>query len=147
MLLHAQVKARRVASQAQHPRRILDEAPLVQDTQDATLEVLECTLMRVELSGGRSGERHRDRVDGEVAPGKVLIAIARPNLGQRAGGWVALGAPHRQIYPGPLTLDQGGAEPGVEADLCSQPLCQRLGGGEHIPGDHHVELAGCACEQ
>ena len=69
-----------VAREAQQPRRIVDEAPLVQHPQPPGLEIGERGRRGAQLPRPRAAELDRDRVDGEVAPlrGPRRAPPARP---------------------------------------------------------------------
>ena len=84
VLLEAEPVPRLVADAAEDPRRVVDEREVVEDAQDACLEI-GATAVRIDEAAEVVGaERRGHRVDREVAPEEVLAQARALDGRQRA---------------------------------------------------------------
>ena len=108
MRLDLEAKASRVARKPQQPRRVVDEAPVVENPQPARVEVVERAGVPRSAPGGIAGEREGDRVDGEVAPAQVLRQRRGLHVGERARVRVRLATGARRcrsVNPSSVTVE------------------------------------------
>jgi hypothetical protein len=88
-------------------------------------------------------QRHRHRVDGEVAPGEVLTQRRRLHLGQRPRTRIGLGARGGQVD---LEVSQHGLG-GSEALMLDHLTTQPPGDLRRVTLDHDVHVAAGAAQQ
>ena len=133
--LDLEAETGRVAGAAQGPGGIVDERAVVQDPQPAGPQVVEASMRVDDLAG--LGERHRERVDGEVAPAQVLGEGRRAHLGQRPRVRVGLRAGAGDVDRAGRQVDRRGLEAVVDAGRRPERLDQPRGVGV----DDQVEVA------
>ncbi len=137
-----------VAGKAHHPGRVVEEALVMQDPQAARFEVFQGVLGGDQLAAAPPAQRNRDRIDGEVASGEVLLQRSGSDVGQRSRGGVALGTPLGDVDPSIRPGHRGRAETIVErrldgllTSLLGDRGGQAVGGRRGCPrGDRHIEL-------
>ncbi len=110
------------------PERVVREAPRRDGAQNAVVQVGK-PAMRVKRGRGQVGQRNRDRVDREVAEGKVGLdsLAAQPGDVHVPGALPRQGAPARELLGQPERGPPGGA-----ADVA--------GGRPLVPGDGQVDV-------
>ncbi len=142
-----------VAGQAQQAGGVVDEAALVQNPEQPCLEVGEGVVEGDQLAGPLAGQGDRDRVDGEVPAGEVLLGARRPDLRQSARLGIALGASPRDVDPARRPDHRGGLEAVVDGEdggalVAQLDHPQQLAGEAcGLGGDDHVELLRRALQQ
>ncbi len=135
-----EAQAAGVAGQAEHARRVVDEARFVEHAQAAARAGPPALQ---EPSQAAVGERQRDRVDGEIAPQQILLEARRDHVGQRAGMGVGLAPGPRDVVAEAVEGHGRGPEPVVDAQRPSE----RPREGQRVSLDHQVEVVGRAAEQ
>ncbi len=137
MRIEPAAEPRLVAERAQQPRRVVDEACVVEHANHARLEV---GLAAVGIVQRVVGDCHRHRVDREVAPGEVLGQAGGLDVRQGTGLGVGL-APRGRDVDGQLRgTDSRSAEPVVLHHLATQPLGERPRDRERVALHHEVEI-------
>src|SRR5688500_1003201 len=92
--LEGELEPRRIARGAQGTGRIVLEGALVEDAEQARLEVGAAVVGVEQLA---TGERVRNRVDAEIAPSEVVRDPGGTDVRQRSGALVRLGAGPGQV--------------------------------------------------
>ena len=134
-------RSRRVSGSTSRPRRAAYRAPrrarvgsstnepVVEDPQPSGPQVVEAAVRVDDLAG--LGQRHRERVDGEIAPAQVLGEGRRAHLGQRPGARVGLRSrpgdvdrAGRQVNRRGLeaVVDAGASPPSASISLAASPV-------------------------
>ena len=138
--LDREPEPRGVAGHAPQARRVVGEGAVVQDAQDARLEVLDRARDGAQLAV----EAERHRVDGQVAAAEVLVERRGLDLGQRARAQVALARARGRGRSRSRRARRGRCRSG-RGRWPSPP--RRASGAVEVALDDEVDLARAAAEQ
>ena len=125
MRLHVEAVAVLVAQRAEEPGRVVDEGEVVEDPQDAGLQVAKAAEEVDQAPEVLALERDREGVDREVAPVEVLPDRGLLDRGQGARVVVELGAGGGDVDPAPVVDDDRRAELVVRDDAAAERLRER----------------------
>ncbi len=135
-VLDGEAQAPGVPREAQQPRRVVDEAGVVEHPEPACLDVLAAVRGLDQAPAAGPGHPQGQGVDGEVAATEVLLDARGRNGGQRPGVGVALPAGAGQVV-GESVQRHG---EGLEAVVHLVRRAQQRRDGLQLPVDHQVQI-------
>ena len=115
---------------------VILEGSVVEDSEAGCGDVRKAGVRVEQLAGAGTGEGEGDRVDGEIAASEVLLdGGIEGDVGEGAGGGVALAAERGEVESVALEGDGGGAEAGLEGEC-----------GVELGGDYGSDGGGFAVD-
>src|SRR5919106_2681172 len=148
VLLQAKPVARLVPDAAEDPRRVVDEREVVEDAEDARLQVGTSAEGIGEPPEVRLLERHGHRVDREVPPEEILAQPGPLDRRERARRVVELGARRDDVDAAAASiLDDRRSELRVRRDAPSQRLRERARELDRVSLDRDVDVEALLAEQ
>ena len=148
MLVESQPVSGLVADAAEDPRRVVDEREVVEDAQNACVEVASAAERIDEAAEVVRGKGRSHGVDREVPPVEVLAEPRALDGRQRAGGVVELGPRGDDVDALAVAVrDDRGPELVVRRRTTAERPRERVGEGDRVSLDRDVDVEALLAEQ